>query len=185
MIRSSLIRYQPKIFNQKIGNSFIKSKILQVPSRLNASQASSSAKITQYDTKQNSLTRHPYIVSITGNQKNMESSKNTQEDAMRTPVSDLIESYFDLSAEKLPNTRGKYREQLCRTPLLPKTGQKKLNMLAHLIKGMKIQDAFLNLMFLDNDKAKEVLWALQEGCKIARDIQKFDPNNFYVGKCFF
>ena len=58
---------------------------------------------------------------------------------------------------------------------------KRLNMLAHLIKGLNVEQAMLQLMFVPRDHTTEILWALKEGCKIARDVQKVDPTTLHVG----
>lgn len=62
------------------------------------------------------------------------------------------------------------------------TSIKKLNLLATMIKGKSFMDAFTSLMFLKKDHTAHVLWALQQGAKIARDMQNADPNNLVVGK---
>ncbi len=62
-----------------------------------------------------------------------------------------------------------------------KVGIKRLNMLAHLIKGLDVEQAMLQLMFLPRDHTTEVIWALKEGCKIAREVQKVDPAKLHVG----
>ena len=61
------------------------------------------------------------------------------------------------------------------------TSSKKLNLLAHLIKGMDVEDAMLHMMFTPKGHTEEILWALQEGCKIAKEVQKIDPRSLYVG----
>lgn len=82
--------------------------------------------------------------------------------------------------ENLPNTRGEFREQLCRTPLLP-VSTKKLNMVAQLLKGMDVKQAMLQLMFMPLGHTKEILWSIKEGCEIAQKYQRVDPSKFYVG----
>lgn len=77
------------------------------------------------------------------------------------------------------NTRGKYREQVCRTPLV-EVSQKKLNLLANLIKGLDVDKAMVQLMFTQKGYTQEILWALKEGSRIAKDIQGHDPKDLYV-----
>lgn len=40
----------------------------------------------------------------------------------------------------------------------------------------------LHMMFLPKGHTEEILWALQEGCKIAKEVQNIDPKSLYVGK---
>jgi large subunit ribosomal protein L22 len=61
-----------------------------------------------------------------------------------------------------------------------KTGVKKLNQLAFLIKGLDVDQAILQLMFCKRDDAVEVIWALQEGARIAKEIQMMEPSNLFV-----
>lgn len=60
------------------------------------------------------------------------------------------------------------------------TSVKKLNKLAHLIKGLDVEQAMLQLMFVKRDDATEVLWAIKEGLRIAKEIQKVDPKEMFV-----
>jgi hypothetical protein len=64
--------------------------------------------------------------------------------------------------------------------MLP-TSVKKLDLLAKLIDKKPLQEAMLQLMFSKRRHANEVLWALQSGAKIGRDIQHMDPSRMIVG----
>ena len=112
-----------------------------------------------------------------------QTSKKDDDDSSESlsPFGNIIQEEIKKYEETvvLPNTRGEYREQVCRTPMM-KVSTKRLNMIGHLIKGLDVEDAMLQLMFLKRDHCEEVLWAIQEGCKIAKEIQKVDPRSLYV-----
>ncbi|KAI3630892.1 hypothetical protein MIR68_012327 [Amoeboaphelidium protococcarum] len=82
-------------------------------------------------------------------------------------------------AIEVPNVRARFREQICKTPVLF-TSTKKLNLLADLIKGMDVEQAILQLIFTPKGYTAEILWALREGCRIIQDVQRADPKQFYV-----
>ncbi len=56
--------------------------------------------------------------------------------------------------------------------------------MAHLIKGLDVEHAILHLMYLPRRHTDQIIWALKSGCEIAREVQKVDPSQFYIGNHF-
>ena len=114
------------------------------------------------------------------------SRQKTTDTSFKTPFAPVL--FESTDSNRIPNTRGKYREQVCRTPIIP-ISTKKLNLVAQLLSGMEVERAMLQLMFMPLGHTKEILWAIKEGCSIAEKIQKVDPRQFYIctsfsGNCF-
>jgi ribosomal protein L22 len=87
------------------------------------------------------------------------------------------------NVEKEVEKVSRWKEQICKTPMIP-ISTKKLNYLATMIKGLDLDVAIKQMMFLPRDPAKEVLWALKEGANIAKNVQNISPSDLYVAYAY-